>query len=323
MVSRSEIEAAWEGVVIQDRRSEAPDVIGFEDHLAGRRQGLPPPRLPVAFLPVPRRSGPGVRFLHLLDPEDHARYMAVTARLAPIIERRLAAAVVAERAVRATPTLVLAPFRRARRRYRATLRRLISRAPRALLVADVRQCFVRITRPVVIEVLERLGCAPEDVRDLGTLLARLEAEGVVGPPVGPAPSAILANAVLSVADLAVAAEGGRFVRGVDDYVVATPGEGAAKRILEGLRSALGRVGLELAWEKCRVAEPGELPGRLAVPSLTRERASRRDARAIIADPDAAFVELERPSSTDAALATVGRLRSIAGPRWGGAEAAVL
>ena len=255
MLSRSETAAAWEGVLGQDRRGEAPDVVAFGDRLAAHDDRFPADPLPLAVLPVPRRSASSsVRSIHVLDPSDHARYLAVVSRLAPCIEPGLSASVVADRAVDWSRGLTIEPWRRAHRRYRTLVRRLLRKRRGAVLVADVRECFERIRPDVVVEVLGRMGCAPQDVRHLEVLLARFAAAGVRGLPVGPSPSAVLANAVLSIGDDAIAAEGARHVRWVDDFLVAADGEGDAARLREALRVSLAGWGLDLAEEKCRTVE---------------------------------------------------------------------
>jgi hypothetical protein len=319
MLSRSEIAAAWEGMLGQDRRGEAPDVVAFGDRLAALADRTPAEPLPLVVLPVPRRlaSAP-LRSIHVLDPFDHARYLAVVSRLAPCIERRLSGSVVAERAMDRPGGLTIEPWRRARRRYRRLVRRLLARRRGTLLVADVRECFGRIRPGVVVEVLERMGCAPEDVRHLEDILAGFAASGVRGLPVGPAPSAVLANAVLSIGDEAIAAEGTRHVRWVDDFLVAADGEAGADRIREALRASLAEQGLDLAERKCRTVEiDGASSVSVGAPSgLMSGRAHPTAVGRPASNFESAFQDLEEPPSDLRALSNLATLRAVSGRRWG-------
>ena len=70
-----------------------------------------------------------------------------------------------------------------------------------------------------------------------------------GLPVGPEPSAVVANAVLTPVDRALSDAGIRHLRWVDDLVLAAEDPGAA---LEVLRGSLATVGLRLNERKTRV-----------------------------------------------------------------------
>jgi Reverse transcriptase (RNA-dependent DNA polymerase) len=322
MLSRSEIAAAWEGVLAQDRRSLAGDVIGFRDLFAGQLEAVSA-RPVLSALPVRRRSsGKALRTIHLLDPFEHATYRALLSRLAPSIERTLTNAVAADRVWSADGPLRLQPWRSARRRYRSLVGRLFAHRPGAILVADVRECFGRIRSHVVAEALARAGCLREDVGMLESLLDRMESAGVTGLPVGPEPSPVLANAVLSTADRAIAGEGGRHVRWVDDFLVAAQGERHALGILETLRASLAGLGLDLAEEKCRVVTEEAM--REVVwpsPSAWAETSSVRVRGPV--DPDRVFGRFEAVSSGARAVGDLAAIRSVSGRHWGGSEGDLL
>src|SRR5438105_14714952 len=91
------------------------------------------------------------------------------------------------------------------------------------------------------------------------MLRRFEAAGRRGLPVGPEPSAVLANAVLSAADRTIASQGVRHLRWVDDFTVAVPDRDAARRVLEAVRGSLIRFGLEASPEKTRIIDADGLP----------------------------------------------------------------
>ena len=96
--------------------------------------------------------------------------------------------------------------------------------------------------------LEAIGCS----RELGSFLRALADAGVRGLPVGPDPSAILANGVLAHADRLAAAAGCRPIRWVDDVVFAAAGPGGAIRAFDAWRRGLAELGLEAHDGKTRM-----------------------------------------------------------------------
>jgi hypothetical protein len=128
-----------------------------------------------------------------------------------------------------------------------------------VVLADVRSCYASITAEILGERLLGLGCHPAEVGSILSLLERFGEHGVAGVPVGPAASAVLANAVLLAADEALARSGARHLRWVDDFLIFPRRERDADEILERLSSALDELGLELAGEKCTVEELHRTP----------------------------------------------------------------
>jgi hypothetical protein len=180
------------------------------------------------------KSPRGTRVLTVLEPGAASSYEAAVAALVPYIERSLLASVVANRAMlinSVPPSFRLEPWRAARDRFAREARRLAAGAG-ALLVADVRSCYPSIGVEVVYRRLRSLGCPPESASALRCLLESFRFVGVSGLPIGPEPSAVLANAVLSEADEALAAEAA----------------------LRALRRSLSRTGLELAEDKTLLVE---------------------------------------------------------------------
>ncbi|MEW6060262.1 MAG: RNA-directed DNA polymerase [Actinomycetota bacterium] len=192
----------------------------------------------------------------MLDPEAATSYEAAVAALVPSIERSLLPGVLANRArlIRSVPlSLRLEPWRAARERLAREARRLIAHAG-AMLVADVRSCYPSIGSQAVLRRLRALGCPPDTASELRFRLESFERAGIPGLPIGPEPSAVLANAVLSEADNALAALGADHLRWVDDFFVFAPDAHAAKAALGALRRGLDSAGLELAEEKTRLVE---------------------------------------------------------------------
>lgn len=195
---------------------------------------------------IPKPSG-GHRWLTLLDPAGDAEYRAAVRPLAGRIERSLGPEVFAIRTIRRRDGWRPAPWAPARAAWRTTLRRALREATRGttFAVADVRECYASITPEAIAALL-----GPEAAHAVA-LLRRFREQGVRGLPVGPDPSAILANAALSRLDRALRASGARHLRWVDDLVV-WGALGDVRRALASLDAAAARIGLDLHREKTRV-----------------------------------------------------------------------
>lgn len=196
---------------------------------------------------VPSENLVPPRPLARLGPDEAATFERLVARLTPAIERALGPGVIANRARGrgARETAVLEPWRPARAVWGDRLGGALSRSPRpAVLVADVRRCYASIGPEVLSARLLGLGGPPEVVARLRDLLERMGEDGVVGLPVGPAPSAILANAVLSVVDEHLRGAEIPHIRWVDDVVAFAGGRRRALAGLDALRRGLDEVGLE-------------------------------------------------------------------------------
>ncbi|MGH2636831.1 MAG: RNA-directed DNA polymerase [Actinomycetota bacterium] len=211
------------------------------------------------------------RELVVLHPTLAARYVSLVAAVAPAVEARLPASVAANRLAAAgvdPPTLRLAPWRAERESFADRLARLLADA-RCVVVADVRACYGSISPRVAREALIGLGCRGGDALAVQAFLARLIPLGVRGLPVGPDPSAVLANAVLSTADRALAVAGVRHLRWVDDVVATVDGPRDAERLLAVLRRALGRLGLELNEAKTRIVREPSILAEATTVSIAR------------------------------------------------------
>lgn len=211
------------------------------------------------------------RRLAALDPDVRARYTSLVAAVAPAVEAALSAAVSANRVVASRvrpPLLRLAPWRAERSRFTRRLSALAAAAP-CLLLADVRDCYGSIGPGIVERTLRSMGCGAAEAAAVGAFLGELGERGVRGLPVGPDPSAVLANAVLSGMDDAVEASGARHLRWVDDVVIAVREPADASGHLAALRGALEPLGLHLNEAKTRVVlDPAEI-GRSGAISAAR------------------------------------------------------
>lgn len=229
-----------------------------------RPEALAPPRI----VEVPRPGG-GVRRLAALDPADARAYAEVVARLAPAIERSLGPEVMADRAMLRGPAgspagLVLEPWRRGRDRWGARLRRVLHEpAVRAVLTIDVQDCFGSMTAHAVGASLRACGGREGDVAAVTRAMERWAEAGVRGLPVGPAASAVVANAVLGAIDRALRDARVPHVRWVDDVVAATGSPADARRARDAVRRALDASGLREHPRKTGVlVEPAEVAARI-------------------------------------------------------------
>jgi hypothetical protein len=194
----------------------------------------------------------GERRIARLDPRDDAIYRRLVAPLVPAIERSLGREVFANRAVDGR----IVPWPRQRRAWRRATRSAIARVDDvAVIVSDVRDCYGSMGERALAPM------APD--RELVAFLRTLTEEGVRGLPVGPDPSAILANGILAIADHEAAAAGCHPIRWVDDVIFVAAGRRSAQRAFDAWRRSLEGMGLQAHDGKTRRAS-GSLEARLLV-----------------------------------------------------------
>ena len=223
--------------------------------MSPNRTLAPRPRL----IPSPKRGG-GVRWLSILDRPTAARYAALVASVAPTIEATLGAEVAANRAVvgMSRSTVRLRPWGPAREGFLRSGHRLALTAC-SFVAADVHRCYPSIGPDLVGRTLRRMGCASSDVLGVTALLEAFDEAGVPGLPIGPDPSAVLANVVLAGADEVLRGTGVRHRRWVDDFWIFAAGRREAVTALTSLEGWLAARGLALAPEKTRMLDrPGEI-----------------------------------------------------------------
>ncbi|MDP9341537.1 MAG: RNA-directed DNA polymerase [Actinomycetota bacterium] len=284
---------------------------------------------------------------------EEAEYSALGARLAARIERSMHPAVRANRASvdqAAGGRLRLEPFGTARVRWRRHVERLRSQWPATVVLADVRDFYASVRPGVVMEALRRAGCDGEAVAAVGRLLHRWESAGRPGLPIGPLPSAVLANVVLARLDGEIASAGWGHVRWVDDLVVTARERSAGEEILERLGACLAGLGLRLAEEKCRIVDRddpsmgGAVAGSCAGPTRARhptatgargDEAPDRDLlllerspggldQPVPSDAEADAARREAPhAGNERALGILGALRRLARLRLGAPEGALI
>ena len=136
-----------------------------------------------------------------------------------------------------------------------------------VIVSDVAACYPSIRSAAIRMAARRAGGEPEP---LLAQLARFRDAGVRGIPIGPAPSAWVGEAILSIADERTRKAGVAPIRWVDDVVFAGDSD-AVRRASVAWTRALSEVGLRENESKRRTFTRGTLEG-IAVggaPSLAR------------------------------------------------------
>jgi hypothetical protein len=118
----------------------------------------------------------------------------------------------------------------------------------------VTEFYPSVSPAVLFSALSRLGVRRDVAGTAADLLEGWGSEGTPGLPIGPAGSAVLANAVLASADAAIGSH--PFLRWVDDYLVGVRSEAVAAEVLDRLQVTLDRLGLRLAPSKTVVLEAG-------------------------------------------------------------------
>ena len=152
----------------------------------------------------------------------------------------------------------------------AALRRAGAVAPQGaiLLHTDIEDFYGSITPSVLARALAAVGASHRDARLAGEMVDGWGERGYRGLPIGPPGSAVLANAILGSVDEALVSL--RFVRWVDDYVIALRSQAAADRILELLDESLARLSLRRSHSKTRVVErPGGIAWLNGVSAATK------------------------------------------------------
>jgi len=112
-------------------------------------------------------------------------------------------------------------------------------------VTDARACYPSIRADVVATRLLGIGVPPEAAAEIASWLRAFRDVGIDGLPIGPPPSAVVAEAVLSAGDDAVRSAGAAHVRWVDDVVIFAADRWTGIRALDALRRGWRDVGLDL------------------------------------------------------------------------------
>lgn len=211
------------------------------------------PRTPRTFV-APKMTG-GFRTVTQLDPTDTLLYSAAVHAIAPAIE--------ASRA----PTDQVFSFRLAAREdgylWRTELgwvdfvarAKVLSEEETCsyVLVADISDFYGQIGISTVGEALEDAGVSTTWAKNIGNMLVSYAGRRGRGLPIGPHPSALLAEAVLGRVDRHLLRNGRPFVRYVDDIRIFCGSLRDARAAWHDLASFLAeRLGLGLNDAKTRI-----------------------------------------------------------------------
>lgn len=216
-------------------------------------------RAPRRFL-APKLGG-GFRAVTQLEPVDTLLYAALVHQLAPVVEAGRAP-VTQVFSFRANPDPVDGHLWRADLGWRefvevsGTLSTEFDRTH--VLVADISDCYGQIAPDSVREALEDLGITAERANCVSRLLLSIAGPRGRGLPVGPHPSALLAEAVLGRVDEHLKREGRPWVRYVDDIRIFCSSLRDARRAWLALASFVTeRLGLGLNDTKTRILTRSE------------------------------------------------------------------
>ncbi|MEX2457788.1 MAG: RNA-directed DNA polymerase [Actinomycetota bacterium] len=188
---------------------------------------------------IPKPGG-GTRLMAELTPRDALVWRRLAAEAGPLIEPRLGPEVLGNRWDPGSARL--RPFRPALSAARAAAHRLVMEAG-AVLRTDVQGCYGSIRPDALRASLERARVERGVARAAARSVEAWTGFGVPGLPVGPEPSALFANAVLAPVDATLRTARIRFLRWVDDYLLA-PGRRDHRDVLDVLDGALAGVGLQ-------------------------------------------------------------------------------
>ncbi len=233
----------------------------------------PGPRGPIRWELSAKPDG-GTRRLIRLSASDERAFARAAARLAPWIESGRGPSTFAhgiERIERGG--LEITPWVAARRRWGRAVDHYRSGA-RTVAITDVRDCYASIAPIAVADRLSGLGAPPDAINVMTRWLRAFEDEGVIGLPVGPTASAVLAEAVLTAGDLVLGAGRVRHTRWVDDVAIFADDRRTAVAALDELRRTWVSIGLEPHDGKTAILDPETAAIHLAITSPSGPRPLR-------------------------------------------------
>jgi hypothetical protein len=197
-----------------------------------------------------------------LSPRDARAWHALGGRVATALEPRLGPEVVANRVLVSRGGWRLESLEAALRRLEARLEarledfRASPEDGTGYLATDVAEFFPSVSPDAAARALLAASASPEDATRVAVMLEGWAELGYRGLPIGPAASAVIANAVLLAVDGVI---GAPFVRWVDDYLVAVGSDRGATEVLERMDEAMERSGLRRSLPKTRLSRgPGWL-----------------------------------------------------------------
>jgi hypothetical protein len=189
----------------------------------------------------------------VLSDRDARVWRELAGRIAGRVEDRLGGGVLANRTVGPGHRWRLAPVGLALRRARPAARSVAGAAP-FVLRTDVRAFYPSVDASVLYRSLRAATVDPDDADLASDMVEAWASLGHAGLPVGPAASAVLANAVLAPVDAQLPDV--RWLRWVDDYLVGLASAPAGDVVLDRIDHALVRLGLRRSEAKTFLADGG-------------------------------------------------------------------
>lgn len=184
--------------------------------------------LPPRSMPAPKARG-GYRIVHQLEPLNAITYTALGYMVAPGVEaHRVASDVAFSYRIKLSSSSFFADGNG----YQPFLKRcreLSARHP-FVLATDIADFYNRIYLHRVANSISAVGCPSGTGRTVETFLMNLNGKTSQGIPIGPAPSIIMAEAVLTDLDQFLANHGAIHARYMDDFRIF----GRSREHLEGL-----------------------------------------------------------------------------------------
>jgi hypothetical protein len=188
----------------------------------------------------------------VLSGRDARAWHALAGRIAEALEVGLDRRVLANRAVIAGRRWGLEPLRPALARARTAAR--LETGAGSVLGTDVRAFYPSVDPSVLYRCLTGLAIDRADAGLAADMVDGWAGHGHPGLPIGPPGSAVLANAVLAPVDRHL--RDLRWLRWVDDYLVALPSEDAGATVVERIDDALADLGLRRSEAKTVLVDEG-------------------------------------------------------------------
>lgn len=198
--------------------------------------------------PWPGKTG---RVLTCLGESASSEYATAVAGVAPDIEAALPGWVHGGRVTSLDPFRI-EPWREARARHRRAALDLALGARTAVRL-DVADCFRSIGVTQVREALASLSAPAAATERVIAFLEKTRLAGIPGLPVGPEPSAVLANAVLLALDEAARGHAVAQLRWYDDVLLFSTSIREALEAEQAMARACRETGLRLHAAKRRIA----------------------------------------------------------------------